>query len=46
MTDLEKVKIAFSDASIALEIATNRYNEAKKILITELNKPVEKILEK
>jgi hypothetical protein len=39
MTDLEKAKIAFSDASIGLEIAQARYNEAKQKLIAELNKP-------
>jgi len=39
MTDLEQAKIAFSDASINLEIAQGKYNEAKKNLIAELNKP-------
>ena len=46
MTDKEKAKIAFSDASINLEIAQAKYNEAKKNLITELNKPEEKNEEK
>jgi hypothetical protein len=41
MTSLEQAKINFSDASINLEIAQGRYNEAKQKLIVELNKPVE-----
>jgi len=39
MTDLEKAKIAFSDACISLEIAQGRYNEAKNNLVKELQKP-------
>ena len=39
MTDLEKAKIDFSDASINLEIAQGKYNEAKARLVRELNKP-------
>ena len=39
LTELEKAKIAFSDASINLEIAQGRYNEAKAKLIQELQKP-------
>lgn len=41
MTPLELAKIAFSDASINLEISQARYNEAKQKLVIELNKPVE-----
>ena len=39
MTDLEQKKIIFADASIALEIAQGRYNEAKQALVMELQKP-------
>ena len=39
MTDLEKAKIEFSDASINLEIAQGRYNEAKAKLIQEMRRP-------
>lgn len=42
MTPLEQAKIAFSDASINLEIAQGRYNEAKTKLVQELNKPTPK----
>jgi len=41
MTDLEKYKIAFADASIALEIAQGRYNETKMKLANELQKKAE-----
>lgn len=37
MTTLEQAKIAFSDATIALEIAQGKFNEAKQRLIQELN---------
>lgn len=37
MTELEQAKIAFSDATIALEIAQGKFNEAKQRLIQELN---------
>ena len=40
MTDLEKFHIAHSQATIALEVAQIRYNEAKKALVEELQKPV------
>ena len=39
MTELEKCKIDFSDASINLEIAQGRYNEAKAKLVNEMRKP-------
>jgi hypothetical protein len=39
-TDLELAKISFSDASINLEIAQGKYNEAKQKLIAELHKPI------
>ena len=39
LTELEKAKIAYSDASINLEIAQGKYNEAKAKLIQELQKP-------
>jgi outer membrane protein TolC len=39
MTDLEKAKVAFADASIRLEIAQGQYNEAKGKLVAEMNKP-------
>jgi hypothetical protein len=39
LTELEKAKIAYSDANINLEIAQGRYNEAKTKLIQELQKP-------
>ena len=42
MTDLEKAKIAFADATVALEITQARYNEAKIKLAQELQKPPDK----
>jgi hypothetical protein len=39
MTPLEQAKVNFSDASISLEIAQARYNEAKQALIREMQKP-------
>jgi outer membrane protein TolC len=41
VTDLEQAKVAFADASIQLEIAQGKYNEAKQKLVIELNKPAE-----
>lgn len=39
MTELEKAKLAFADASIRLEISQGQYNEAKQRLVQEMNKP-------
>ena len=38
MTDLEKAKIGFSDASVELELAQSKYSKAKQTLVQELNK--------
>lgn len=46
MTDLEKIKLQYADANIALEIATNRFNEVKRRLVEELNKQPQKEIEK
>jgi methyl coenzyme M reductase alpha subunit len=39
MDKLQELKVAFADASIALEIAQSRYNQIKQALVQELNKP-------
>jgi len=38
MTELDKLKIAYTDAALGLEIAQNRFGEARKKLLAELAK--------
>ena len=39
MTEIENAKVTFADATINLEVAQLRFNDAKQELVKAINKP-------